>query len=79
VRGSLWLATLIQFTDGCEGVGAFSFNGRSIAQNRERRDGCCAGGYLAAMLGTTGDVKDFETGENLKQQVAWRLLLILAI
>jgi acetyl esterase/lipase len=26
-----------------------------------------AGGYLAAMLGTTGDVKEFDVGENLEQ------------
>lgn len=26
-----------------------------------------AGGYLAAMLGTTGDVKEFDVGENLDQ------------
>jgi len=26
-----------------------------------------AGGYLAAMLGAAGDVKEFETGENLEQ------------
>ncbi|MCU1291102.1 MAG: alpha/beta hydrolase [Acidobacteria bacterium] len=26
-----------------------------------------AGGYLAAMLGTTGDIKEFDVGENLEQ------------
>ncbi len=28
--------------------------------------GASAGGYLAAMLGTTGDVKEFDLGENLE-------------
>ena len=33
--------------------------------NRFAAWGSSAGGHLAAMLGTTGDVKEFEVGENL--------------
>ena len=34
-----------------------------------------AGGYLAAMLGTTGDVKEFDVGENLDQSSAVRAVV----
>jgi len=36
--------------------------------NRFAAIGSSAGGHLAAMLGTTGDVREFEVGENLGVQ-----------
>lgn len=41
-----------------------------IDKNRVAVWGASAGGHLAALLGTTGDVKEFEVGENLEQSSA---------
>ena len=37
--------------------------------------GASAGGHLVALLGTTGDVKDFDTGQNLNESSAVRAVV----